>query len=121
MGFYKGDWRPSSSKRGRWKENKTDGGGEPNHHHTNLACSFPWHSDDKKEQVTLLAHEYYLIIEKYSATENCTVPYNEKTDAAKEISAHHFSGCPVDHKKQQFYVSQAVGKSLKATVSLLAK
>lgn len=48
------------------------------------------------------------------------MPYNEKTDAAKEISAHHFSGCPVDHKKQQFYVSQAVGNSLKATVSLLA-
>lgn len=40
MGFYKEDWRPSSSKSGRWKENKTDGGGEPNHNYSDLACSF---------------------------------------------------------------------------------
>lgn len=57
MGFYKEDWRPSSSKSGRWKENKTDGGGEPNHNYSNLACSFSCTLMTKRKVSLPLKHQ----------------------------------------------------------------
>lgn len=122
MGFYKGDWRPSSSKRGRWKENKTDGGGEPNHHYSNLACSFSWHSDEKKkkEQVTLPLEDCYLIIEKDNTTEKTVQWFTVKNTHWWAFfffltTVHNSCSCPVQHKMQlllHLRLSVALSKQL---------
>lgn len=120
MGFYKGDWRPSSSKRGRWKENKTDGGGEPNHHYSNLVCSFSWHSGDKKkkkEQVSLLQERNLIIIvdnytERHTNRQWLKVRKRLRNNNKCALSLL----CPIEQGKQLFLCVSCSWK-IKGTIS----